>query len=357
MSKSKYQPRAYPDVFDMAGPYQRIKAENPGLSSTETVKIYKEYLRSLGLVDPTPVNDIVGWIARRITGQHKLDCIVVVYGDRGVGKSLVCGYLGERLDKRLCMIDGLPPKSHFSIDNVRSVDKSGTLAMLSPDRLKERENQVFVLDDASIATNARSFQSPENQYLNFVLTTARIYRHCIIINTIAADLIDSVARSFADVGILVEGIIPGTTINQCRIYHMGRSNHMGFGRKAKESIGKFHLVTIAKEPTRMTRWYTNKPTDEFTTSYDILRKVNTDNLGGDLKDWMDSDGGSIARGGTSKEKRHHEILQQYDAVMGMMKKTDAKGKPLSTRAICRETGLTSHGFDVIMAEAKRRGDR
>lgn len=340
-------------MFNMPGPYTRIKRENPGVTSEDTVKLYRKYLRSIGLIDPTPINDVIGWLARRMTGEHTLDAIVVVYGDRGVGKSLVCGYIGERLDLRLCALDGTPPKTHFSVDNVRSVDKSGTLAMLSPSRLKERANQVFVLDDASIAANARKFQTPENQYLNYILTTARIYRHCIIINTIASNLIDSVARSFADVGILVEGVLPGTTINRCRIYRMSQSNHMGFGKKARESTGKYFQITLNGERNRMRTWYTNKPSEEFVKAYDILRKENTDNLGNVIEDWAQSEDGGMMQKVSPRNEKRREILSHYDEVMDMFSH-GIKGKKGTIAGIAREAGISREWVNIILAESKKR---
>jgi len=350
----------YNDMFYNNGPYLRISKEHPGMPAPEVIKEYRRYLRSMSLIDPTPMNDVVGWLARRMTGEHTLDAIVVVYGDRGTGKSYVCGYLGERLDKRLCLLSSEPEKSYFSIDNVRSVDKSGTLAMLSPNKLKERPNQVFVLDDASITTNARKFQSPENQYLNYILTTARIYRHCIILNTISSNLIDSVARSFADVGILVEGLIPGTTINRCRIYRMSQNNHMGFGKASRESIGKYFQITLNGERNRMRTWYTNKPSDPWCKAYDALRKENTDKLGNGVEAWVNEDVAaspiiSVEKRGQSRAaKRKQMITKYYQPVIDKFSSAENGKRKLTISEIAREVGISREWVSVMLQERKQR---
>jgi hypothetical protein len=343
----------YNSMFYTSGPYLRVLKENPGVPSSEVLQIYRKYLRSMQLIDPTPINDVIGWLARRITGRATQDAIVVVYGDRGTGKSLGCGYIGERLALRLSRLYLKPPEYFFTVDNVRSVDKFGTLEMLTPKKMREKQNQIFVLDDASIATNARNFQSQHNKNLNDILTTARIYRHCIILNTVASNLIDSVARSFADIGILMRGVIPGTTINECRVFRMSQSNHMGFGKGAKESIGKYFQITINGEQNRMRTWYINKPSEAFCTAYDSLRKKNTDKLGSE--DEESEDGVTEVRiPRTIEGKRRWMVNKYYNSVMEKyLAMADNGGKP-NISSISRDVGITREWVNVMLAENKRR---
>lgn len=340
----------YSNMFYASAPYLRISKEHPDLPPKEVIAEYRRYLKSISLVDPTPINDVVGWIVRRMTGVSTQDAIVVAYGDRGTGKSLMCGYLGERVDVRLANLLNKPVGSFFTINNVRSVDKSGTLEMLTPKNMQEKPNQVYVLDDASIATNARNFQSQHNKNLNDILTTARIFRHCIIINTVASNLIDSVARSFADIGILVRGVIPGTTINECRVYRMSQSNHMGFGKGAKESIGKYFQITINGEQNRMKTWYTGKPSDAFCEAYNTIRKENTLKLGDQEQD---DDNSSDKPPTTLAGRRKWMINKYYSPVMEQYLKMAEKGKP-SIHAIARDVGISRDWVHVMLAEDKRR---
>jgi len=333
------------DMYYMNGPYRRIMNENPDLPSVEIVKKYRDYLRSLSLVDTSPQNDVVGWIARRMTGERVLDAIVAVYGDRGNGKSYVCGYLGERVDIRLAHLTKKPVGTYFSIDNVRSVDKSGTLEMLTPKNMKDNPNQVYVLDDASIATNARNFNSAYNKNLNDIMTTARIYRCCIILNTVSSNMIDAVIRAYANIGVLVEGVIPDTTINKCKVFRMSQSNHMGFGKGAKDSIGKYFQITIKGEQHRMKTWYTTKPSDAWCKAYDDVRKRNTDNLGSNEE--------SDERKGRQRATRDDMIARYYVPVIDACKKNTGK---LNISGIGRELGISREWVNILLAEGKRRGE-
>lgn len=327
--------RARPDV-----PIEQIRAE------------YKEKMRDIGLIDTTPVNDVVGWIAGRITHRHTLDAIVIVYGDRGVGKSYACGYFGEKIDERLCLLDGTPPKTHFSIDNVRSVDPQGTLELLTPEQLKTRNNQVFIIDDASITANARSFQTQQNKYLTYVLTTARIYRHCIILNTISPNLLDAAIRSFADIAILVNGVIPGTSINEIKVYRTTHGNPLGFGKSKREQYGKYFQLNIAGERTRMTRWFIGKPSEEWCKAYDVLRKKHTDALGSVMEQSMknlDLGGGTVdnnkqfGKGGIRDRTFQKRMDEHYNTVISLYTE-----KKYSIRAIKRETGVPTATIDKMI---------
>lgn len=337
--------------YQPGGPYLRVLKEHPEMPSKEVLKIYRNYLHSLSLVDPTPANDVIGWLVRRMTGQRTLDAIVSVYGDRGNGKSYVCGYIGERVDKRLCHLTDAEPGSYFTIDNVRSVDKSGSLEMLTPKNMREKPNQVYVLDDASIATNARNFQSEYNKNLNAILTTARIYRHCIIMNTVSSNMIDAIARSFADIGILVKGLLPGTTINECRVFRMGQTNHMGFGKGAKENSGKYFHILVNGEQHRMKTWYTNKPSEAWCDAYDKLRKENTDRLGSEEDG--DFEGYAPKKKQSKREAMHDEAMKKFDVVVARYNEMTKTGKPNISK-IARESGISREWVNVILTENTRR---
>lgn len=334
-------------------PVFNLAKKNPGMTTEVAYDEFKARMNRMNLVNTTPVNDVIGWLAGRMVHKHTLDAIVIVYGDRGVGKSYVCGYLGERLDHRLCLLDGQEPGWHFGINNVRSVDPQGTLQLLSPEQLKQRMNQVFIIDDASITANARAFQTQQNQYINYILTTARIYRHCIIINTIASNLLDAVVRSFADISILVKGVIPGTEINETRVYRTSRGNHLGFTTKQRNQFGKYFQLNVRGERIRMTRWYTGKPSDAWCTAYDAIRKENTDNLGNVMADRFKE---VVVEGATPTKKKSsaadkwkEKYMPYYDQVIACYEKNH------KIKQIVREVpGLTEYGVNRLIQEYNRR---
>ncbi len=341
----------YSEMFHTL-PFKRIANENPGATTKEVIAAYTRYLNSISMIDPTPINDVVGWLTRRMTNKIVLDAIIAIYGDRGKGKSYASLYLAERLDMRLARVFGTEPGTYFTVDNLRSVDKSGTLKMLTPKVMKEKPfYQIYILDDASISSNARNFQSQYNKNLNDIMTTSRIYRSCIIMNTVHAGLIDSVPRSYADIGILVDGLIPGTDINQCRVFRMTHSNHMGFGKGTKEAIGKLFRLTFNGEVHRMKTWYTGKPSDELCAAYDIIRKENTDKLGDEDEDEVVLS--SSRKRKVSRKAERKQMIDTYYADVIKLYQGAPNGKP-NISSIGREVGITREWVNAMLAEQKRR---
>lgn len=221
-------------------------------------------------------NDIVGWLAFRMLKRSVQDAIVTTFGDRGVGKSYMNMYLAEKLAERLALLTGQPTSDFFSVDNIRSVDPEGTMAMFSSEQLTVKKNQIFIVDDAGITANARNFQTAVNKRLNAILTTARIYRHCIIMNTVSSEHLDSVVRGYADIGLHVRGVLPGTTVNQVQVYRMGHSTPMGTNKRGRTQIGKYFRLTLEDgERHRMKMWYTTQPSQELRDKYDDIRKNST----------------------------------------------------------------------------------
>jgi len=307
----------------------------------------------LPLVETGKIDDLVGWLAYRMTKRSVQDAIVSTYGDRGSGKSYANGYLAERLAKRLYSITGRPEEEFFTVDNVRSVDPKGTMEMFSSEQLTERKNKVFIVDDIGITANARSWNSPTNKRLNAILTIARIYRHCIIMNTVSAEHLDVVARGYADIGLHVLGVIPGTTINKIKVYKTGHTSPMGFGKNMrKTSHGKFFQLTYNDETYRMLSWYTNKPSEKFCEAYDKLRKENSDALIKDvMNDKQDSES-VIEKKQEKKENKRAEKIQQlyneyYDDVLAMYLDGDPMAK------IARELGITKDNVSRIVGKIQR----
>jgi hypothetical protein len=226
--------------------------------------------------------DLISTLHDRMTGRQALDATVAVYGDKGVGKSEACMYLSERLDAKLCRTYGKPPGTFFSIDNVRSVDREGTLEMFTAEQFKRRKHQVFVVDDAGVAANARKFQTDINQRLNDILQVARIYRHCIFINTIAPFLIDMVLWSFANITCIVVGPdmnpeSPTYEMNRLRTYVMS-SGGAPAERRKKMYNKHFQFQGEDGRINRIVMVRTRRPSAVLLAQYEALRKEKTDAL-------------------------------------------------------------------------------
>lgn len=276
-----------------------------------------------------------------MTGRQALDALLAVYGDKGAGKSEACMYLAERLDIQLCKTFQKPKGSFFSIDNVRSVDPEGTLQMFTAEHFTKKRHQVLVVDDASIAANARKFLTENNQRLNAIMTVARIYRHCVILNTVAPELIDTVLRSFANITCIVQGPdmnprSPTYEVNWLKVYAMSRGGAPA--DKNKKMYNKyFQFQGEDGRMNRITMVRTRRPSPELLKQYEALRKEKTDAL---VYKYFNPDNGHPARKGCKRDQKWQDQLNKhYEHVLAMSKEPDYK-----VSKIMKATGLSSYSI-------------
>jgi len=289
--------------------------------------------------------DLVSTLHDRMTGTQALDALLAVYGDKGNGKSEMCMYLGERLDLALGKTFRKPPGSFFSIDNVRSIDPEGTLEMFTAQQFKSQKHQVFIVDDASLAANARKFLSENNQRLNAIMTVARIYRHCVILNTVAPELIDNVLRNFANITCYVKGPdmnpkSPLFQVNRLKVYAMSRTTTPA--EKNKKSYNKYFQFRDPVERHRMNRitiMRTRRPSPVLLEKYETLRKEKTDMLIDDLFN------DAAIKKAIALKKEQRKLIQ--DEVLDTPK--------LTKREIRWQEDLTKY-YDVVM-KLKQEGQK
>lgn len=291
--------------------------------------------------------DLIDQIISKMTKKRVLDTTIVAYGDKGTGKSEVCLYLAEKGSDRLAKILGGKPEDYFTIDNVRSVDKKGTLKMFSRHQLIDNPNQFLIIDDASIAANARQYYSEENQRLNSILTVSRIYRHCVFINTIASNLIDSVLRQFANIAIEVLGPDDETEINELKVLLLQSPS---IASKKRTQYHKFFQFESEDHTiNRITSMRVRRPSDWLVDQYNEIRKKNTD--AHVLKEYPQEDLTVIKK--TRKQiegnKRLQEYFDKWGPTIARMRK-----KNKSINEMTRECGgLHRYWIDLIIGHLKK----
>jgi hypothetical protein len=290
--------------------------------------------------------DLISTLHDRMTGLQALDALLAVYGEKGDGKSEACMYLAERLDKRLCRTFNAPEGSYFTIDNVRSVDPEGTLKMFTADQFKKKPRQIFVVDDASIAANARKFLSDNNQRLNAIMTVARIYRHCVILNTVAPDFIDTVLRSFANITCIATGpdmnpLSPTHEVNRLKVFAMSRGGTPA--DKTKRFYNKyFQFMGKDGRMNRIVIVRTRRPSPALLSQYEALRKDKTDALLDRL--FTLPENGDDPKTIGKRERKWQEVLKMYlPRVMEMYKEPGC-----SISKITRETGLSNYQVNKMI---------
>jgi hypothetical protein len=280
-----------------------------------------------------------------MTGRQALDALLAVYGDKGNGKSEACMYLAERLDMKLCKTYDKPPGTFFNIENVRSVDPEGTLKMFTAEQFKKKKHQVFVVDDASIAANARKFLTENNQRLNAIMTVARIYRHCVILNTVAPELIDTVLRSFANITCTVLGpdMNPKSStyeVNRLKVYAMSRGGAPA--DKTKRMYNKyFQFKGKDGRMNRITIVRTRRPSPVLLGQYEALRKEKTDALIDHLFMVPENGNGQVIG---KRERKWQAVMNKYYTRVIEMHKEPG----MNVARIMHTTGLSRYQIEKMI---------
>jgi hypothetical protein len=289
--------------------------------------------------------DLVSTLHDRMTGRQALDALLAVYGDKGNGKSEACMYLAERLDMKLCKTYDKPPGTFFNIENVRSVDPEGTLKMFTAEQFKKKKHQVFVVDDASIAANARKFLTENNQRLNAIMTVARIYRHCVILNTVAPELIDTVLRSFANITCTVLGpdMNPKSStyeVNRLKVYAMSRGGAPA--DKTKRMYNKyFQFKGKDGRMNRITIVRTRRPSPVLLGQYEALRKEKTDALIDHLFMVPENGNGQVIG---KRERKWQAVMNKYYTRVIEMHKEPG----MNVARIMHTTGLSRYQIEKMI---------
>lgn len=286
--------------------------------------------------------DLVSTLGRRMTGKIVLDAVVSGFGPKGTGKSEGELYIAEWLGKWLSLHHGLPASYFFTIDNVRSVDPDGTLKMFTSKQLIERPNQVLIIDDASISSNSRDFYKEGNKRLNAIITVARIYRHCVLLNTVSSNLIDAVLNQFSDYVLEFQGADEITETNEVKFFVVEQKP--GRIRKNRDPYHKFLQYYDRKgRLCQITRMLLGRPSLKIREEYAAIRKENTDALVMNL-----FDDNKIEREEQQKltkaQKKKNEAIEKFKPVI---RKGQEEGK--SIKAMMRETGLTEYRINQIIA--------
>lgn len=292
--------------------------------------------------------DFVSTLGRRMTGKIVLDAVVAGYGPKGTGKSEGELYLAERLAYWLGAYWNKPPSYFFTIDNVRSVDPEGTLKMFTSKQLIEKRNQVLVIDDASISSNARDFYKEGNKRLNAIITVARIYRHCVMLNTISSNLIDAVLNQFSDFVLEFQGPDPITETNEIKFFVVEQKP--GRVRKNRDPYHKFMQYYDDQERLcQIKTMLLGRPSPKIRQEYTAIRKEKTDALVMEIFDDK-----SIEREEQQKitkaEKKKEETIGKYKPIIiKAQEEFEVQGEKVSVKELMRRTGLTEYRVNQIIA--------
>lgn len=128
--------------------------------------------------------------ADRFCGTHNQDVVFLLTGPRGSGKSMALLSLAHSLALEVVKRRGGKPEDYFNENHIAIVDPEKLIEKM----VNLKRYGIYVLDDASIAWNARNFASSQNKGLNDILTVCRTQNAAILISVPDSGQVDKWAR-------------------------------------------------------------------------------------------------------------------------------------------------------------------
>lgn len=275
--------------------------------------------------------DFAWIIAQRVCDKSRSsDAIIFITGKRGSGKSVLTLGLAEAISKHIASIRGGKPEDFFTIDNLKTVDKTGGLSIMSSDALL-KQNNILILDDAQISLSARRSSTRENNAVNDLVCICRPFNSVILINSVYHRNIDRGSRSLADYIINVQYSNPFTQQTVCKVYTYSENSR-------GDELKKFLTWSDANgQKKRLKFFISTLPSRELLDAYNIKRRENSVKLVQQCREDYLTGGNNGQKGMITKKNRVEGIIQ---ANREKAQQLQAQGK--SMRAIARELNLTDY---------------
>jgi hypothetical protein len=270
------------DIIDPAEipPYEPSPVDAPGVRARIRTDVeYRDWFRHLrplwrpDLALPVPAQrreppTLASQIADRVTGKHNKDFKMLLVGPMGSGKSRSLLYLAVETAKEIATrIDGSPEKwpAYFSLDNVVIGDPVGHEALF---RSLKKYN-VYILDDAGVALDARNFSSAYNKALNHIFQTCRTDNAAILVSAPDSFLFDKVPRTLVSTYGEIDQQYHNYGFNLVRLFGIQRMFRAG------KTLFTYHQPSTR---TTIKRYLFANPPPEIVDEYERRRTIATDEI-------------------------------------------------------------------------------
>lgn len=139
-------------------------------------------------------------VSRRICSRFNKNAILSLFGEPGGGKSMAALGLAQGVAAWNAHFLGGSPEDYFTLENV---------AVIHPAMLRDmikgmKRHNVYILDDAGAAYDARNYMKTDNKSLGYVLQTFRTLNGFLIVTGVDGAMLDvnlhRTARYYAEVG-------------------------------------------------------------------------------------------------------------------------------------------------------------
>ena len=242
------------------------------------------YLKKLYDITPLPnlcpnVKPLCTFLAERVCSIDVQDCLIILSGPRGSGKSISALKLASETAKEISRIkygDYSKAEEIFNISHLASINEESLLNIISNVAI---ENSVIILDDGSLALNARNAMSAINKAVVDLITISRHKKNVVIITTPARGQIDIAIRKMCShyAHIISSSHEDGYNEMLFREVSFDQEKDLMKQKNITAQMLGYEGKNAAK--IKFQKWIVGKPTDEkLIRDYEKMRSYQGDDL-------------------------------------------------------------------------------
>ncbi len=236
----------------------------PDPSPLQWDRVTDRYASLFGGEDEKVLNysSLAETLSRRICSKYNKNVIFSLFGEPGGGKSMAALGLADNCAKWNAKFLGGTPEDYFTLDNVAVIHP----AMLRNMIKDMKRHNVYILDDAGAAYDARNYMKKDNKALGYVLQTFRTLNSLLIVTGVDGGMLDvnlhRTARYYAEVG---------------EPYHnLGYTDVKVFRTLRKFRQKAIYYRYMNQNRTQIVRYRAYLPKKELIEPYEKLRKEQAD---------------------------------------------------------------------------------
>jgi len=208
--------------------------------------------------DEMTFSSLAEMLSRRVCSRYNKNVIFAMFGEPGSGKSMAALSLAESCAKWIARFRGGKPEDYFTLDNVAVIHP----IMLQDMVKRMQSHNIYILDDAGAAYDARNYMKQDNKALGYVLQTFRTLNSILIVTGVDGAMLDvnlhRTARYYAEVS---------------ESHHdLGYTDVKVFRALRKYRQKTVHYRYLNQNMTQIIRYRAYLPSKDLIEPYEALRK-------------------------------------------------------------------------------------
>lgn len=269
---------------------------------------------------PTYIFSFAELAARRIASSYNKNMIITITGDPGDGKSNAAMCLADAVSEWLTYLKGGTKEKYFTLDNLATISGDENYQLIK----NMKHDNIYIIDDASPAMDARSSMTKQNQDISHVLETCRPNHNLIIITATHLKRVDVNLIRLARYSCFTSEIHHDKGFTFLKVFRVLRDQRMNKIYFKYPQVGRYRCMRFLSRHVdyKMGEDYErrrNENAHELQSANPYARKIRD-------------------TGPTKTEIRRQEMVTQYgDQVLEMRVKYD-----LSAFQISKKLGISKH---------------